>query len=283
MKIAIVGVGLIGGSLGMAVHRKRLASSVIGVGRNPAPLAKALALGAVDAVTTDFEEGVRDADLIVLCTPIPKILSDLERLPALVRPETILTDVGSAKAEIAAAGDRAFPGGTFIPGHPMAGSERSGVEAARHDLFMEAVWAFTPTATTDPTALNRVRHLAQEVGARTITLAPDAHDRAVAVTSHLPHVLAYALAALATDQAKRNPQLLDLAAGSFASATRVAASSPEMWLDIVMTNRTAVLESLQAYRADLDAVADALERGDADTLLTLFQRGYTARTGNPAG
>ncbi len=277
MRVAIVGVGLIGGSLGMALRERRLAETVIGVGRNPEALEKAVRLGAIDAFVTDLATGVRDADLIVLATPIGRILADLERLPALLSSGSVITDVGSTKGEIARRGDGLIPTGAFVPGHPMAGSERSGVEAARADLFMEATWALTPTALTNPEAFERVRHVAQGVGARTIVLDPDAHDRAVAVTSHLPHVLAYALVALAAKESESNSRLFDLAAGSFASATRVAASSPELWRDISLSNREALLQSIRAYRTSLAEAEAALENADADALLTLFQKGYAAR------
>jgi prephenate dehydrogenase len=277
MRVAIVGVGLIGGSLGMALRERRLVHTVVGIGRNPNTLEKAVRLGAIDETATDLATGVRNADLIVLATPIGQILADLKRLSTLSIPGAVITDVGSTKGEIARAGDRLTPDGAFVPGHPMAGSERSGVEAARADLFTEATWALTPTSATNPQAFERVRDLAQAVGARTIVLDPEAHDRAVAVTSHLPHVLAYALAALAGEESEANPRLFDLAAGSFASATRVAASSPELWRDISLSNRDALLDSVRAYRRSLVEAEAALENADADALLALFQKGYAAR------
>jgi prephenate dehydrogenase len=274
-QIAIIGVGLLGGSLGMASRQRKLARSVIGVGRNPETLARAVSLGAIDEFTTDFATGVALADLVVLATPIPLILSDIERLPELLKTGAVVTDVGSTKAEIAAAGEK-YLGGAFVPGHPMAGSEKSGVEAARADLFEGATWAITPTATTDPTATENVVQLAEAVGARVVPLSPDSHDRAVALTSHLPHVMAYALAALAGEQTKTEPRLFDLAAGSFASATRVAHSSPELWRDIALSNRPALLETLRAYRTELDAMTAALESGDAALLESLFFQGHQA-------
>ncbi|MBC8103137.1 MAG: prephenate dehydrogenase/arogenate dehydrogenase family protein [Cytophagales bacterium] len=278
-RLVIIGVGLIGGSLGMAARGRRLAQTVVGIGRSADTLRQALQLGAIDEAASDFATGIQAADVVVLATPIPQILDDLARLPALLAPGAVVTDVGSTKGEIARAGDRLFPGGVFVPGHPMAGSERSGVEAARADLFIEATWALTPTPQTDPEALNRIRDLARGVGARTVLLDPDAHDRGVAVTSHLPHVLAYALAALAGKESQTSPALLDLAAGSFASATRVAGSSPELWRDIALSNRTALLRAVRAYRATLGEVEAALERGDGDALLDLFQEGNLARKG----
>ena len=277
MRVAIVGVGLIGGSLGMALRERRLAETVVGIGRNTAALEKALRLGAIDESTMDLADGVRNADLIVLATPIGQIIADLERLPTLLSPQAVVTDVGSTKSEIAREGDRLLTNGAFVPGHPMAGSERSGVEAARPDLFTEATWALTPTDATKPEALQTVRHLAQAVGARTIILDPHSHDRAVAVTSHLPHVLAYALTTLALAESQGNPHLPDLAAGSFASATRVAGSSPELWRDIALSNRVALLEAIRAYRGLLSEAETVLESVNADALLALFQKGHAAR------
>lgn len=278
-RVAIVGVGLIGGSLGMALRGRRLAQTVVGVGRDAARLETARRLGAVDEIATDLAAGVAGADLVVLATPIRQIIADLETLSPLLSPGALVTDVGSTKAEIARAGDTALPGGAFVAGHPMAGSERSGVEAANPELFIEAVWALTPTAATNADALVRLKALAQGVGARVLVLEPEEHDRAVAVTSHLPHVLAYALAALAADTARNSPHLYDLAAGSFTSATRVAASPPDLWQDVALTNRAALAEVLRAYRDDLDAVLTALDAGNAEMLRARFQAGFDARRG----
>jgi len=277
-RVAIVGVGLIGGSLGMAIRRERLAEEVIGVGRNTETLQKAVGLGAIDCGVTAWEEGIRDADLIVLATPIRQILSDLARLAPLLSASAVVTDVGSTKEEIARVGAQYIPRGNFVAGHPMAGSERSGVEAARPDLFQDATWALTPTETTSDEAVKRVRTLAQQVGARVVLLAPEEHDRAVAVTSHLPHVLAYALAAVAGKQAEQSAHLYELAAGSFASGTRVAASAPELWRDIALTNRAALAAALRDCREELDTVLAALDAGNGDAILAAFQRGYAAKT-----
>lgn len=278
-RVAIVGVGLIGGSLGMAIRQARLAQEVVGVGRNAETLQKAVGLGAIDRGVTVWEEGVREADLVVLATPISQILSDLKRLAPLLREKAIVTDVGSTKEEIAREGARHFPQGNFVPGHPMAGSERSGVEAARPDLFQEATWVLTPTESTNTEAVQSVRTLAQKLEARVVVLSPHEHDQAVAVTSHLPHVLAYALASVAGRQAEHSPRLYDLAAGSFASGTRVAASAPELWRDIALTNRAALAAAMRDFREEVDTVLTALDSGDADAVLAAFQRGYAAKTG----
>ncbi len=276
MRVAIVGVGLIGGSLGLALRDRRLAETVLGVGRSADGLEKAVRLGAIDTFSTDFAEGVRDADLIFLATPIGQILADIEKLPGLLAPNAIVTDVGSTKGEIADAGDRFLPN-HFVPSHPMAGGEKSGVEAARADLFENATWAITPTERTNPDAQNTVRRLALAFGSRVITLSPPAHDAAVAAISHLPHVLAYALASVAGKEAEQNPHVLNLAAGSFASGTRVAHSSPDLWREIAFSNREALANAVRLCQAELADVLQALETGDADAIQAAFVRGYDAR------
>lgn len=275
-RLAIVGVGLIGGSAGLGARERQLAAHVVGVGPNLPTLEKARARGAVDSFSTNLAEGVARADLVLLAAPVPRILEQLRELAPLLAPGAAVTDAGSTKGEIARVGAEAL-GAAFVPGHPMAGSERSGVDAARGDLFLEATWALTPTPVSDPGAVERVRAFAQGLGARVLTLDPDAHDRAVAVTSHLPHVLAYALAALAGREAQETPHLFDLAAGSFASATRVAGSPPELWEGIALSNRDALLVALRGYVGELRAVEAALETGDGAALLDAFRRGGAAK------
>ena len=277
--IVVVGVGLIGGSLGLALRERHIAP-VVGVGRAD-DLAKAERRGAIDRGTTDLLAALAGAETVVLATPIGQILADLDRLASLVGPGIVVTDVGSTKAEIVRAGDSRFPGGNFVGGHPLAGSERSGVEAARADLFTDATWVLTPTAQTRPDALEKVRSLAQRVGARVITLDPEAHDRAVAVTSHLPHFLAYALAALGGIRATDEPHLWDLAAGSWAGATRVAASPPALWREIALTNRAALLDALREFGDELSHLTVALETADGDALEAAFNRGYQAKRDAP--
>jgi prephenate dehydrogenase len=282
-RVAIVGVGLIGGSLGMALRARGIARRVVGVGRDGERLASARRLGAIDEAALDLAAGVEGADLVVLATPVGQILDSLPRLAPCLAAGALVTDVGSTKGQIARAGDAHLPPGAFVAGHPMAGSERSGVEAATPELFAGAVWALTPTAATALEAVDRVAALVATLGARVVVLDPEAHDRAVAVTSHLPHVLAYALSALAAAEAERSGHLYALAAGSFASATRVAASPPELWRDVALTNREALAGALRAYRADLDRVLGALEAGDADLLQARFQAGFDAKRRAAAG
>lgn len=274
--VAIVGVGLIGGSLGMALRTRRLAHRVIGIGRSAERLEKAAALGAIDRGTTDLGEGVADADVVVLCTTVGHIVETLAETLAVVKPGAAVTDVGSTKGEIVR---RAAGAALFVGGHPMAGSEQAGVEAATPLLFEEATWAITPTEGTDPRALRMVEMLAREVGAATLTLTPDAHDAMLAVTSHLPHVLASALMRQAAATQGTYPQTRRLTAGSFADATRVAASSPEIWRDVCLTNQDALRAALAAFRGQLDLLEAAITEGDSSRIEAFFAEGAEAKRG----
>jgi prephenate dehydrogenase len=274
--VAIVGVGLIGGSLGMALKRRRLARRVVGVGRTRERMDAALRLGAVDAGTTELAEGVRDADVVVLCTTVGHIVDSLPDVLARVKPGAVVTDVGSTKGAICG---RAAGCPRFVGGHPMAGSEQAGVEAATPLLFEEATWAVTPTGETDAGARHTVERLAREVGATTLTLSPDAHDAILAVTSHLPHVLASALMRQADGARRAHPPLTQLTAGSFADATRVAASPPPIWRDVCLTNREALRDALAAFRAELDTLEEAVAAGDAGRIEAFFGAGADAKRG----
>lgn len=271
--VTIVGVGLIGGSLGMALKERRLARQVVGLGRNQERLAQAVALGAIDHGTTDQAEAMREADLVVLCTTVGSILETVQEFLQTARPGTIVTDVGSTKSEIV----RRANSPRFVGGHPMAGSERTGVEAAQPRLFQEAIWALTPNETTDPESLHHVRMLAQEVGATTLVIAPEVHDAMVAVTSHLPHVLASALMRQAADARAPYPQINRLSAGSFADLTRVSAASPELWRDVCLSNREAVLAALAHFRGQLDILETAVAEGDANEIESFFRVGANAK------
>ena len=274
--VAIVGVGLIGGSLGMALKSRRLARHVIGVGRSQARLETAKALGAIDFGTTRLEEALAEADIVVLCTTVGHILEMLPEALAAARTGAVVTDVGSTKASIVR---RAAGAAGFVGGHPMAGSEQTGVEAASPLLFEEATWAITPSETTSPKAVQTVQKLAQSVGAATLILTPEAHDAMLAVTSHLPHVLASSLMRQALKTQQTYPQTQRLTAGSFADGTRVAASSPELWRDVCLSNRDALLHALHVFRGELDTLEAAVAAGDAAQIEDFFASGATAKRG----
>ncbi len=274
--VAIVGVGLIGGSLGMALRQRRLARRVIGIGRSQDRLDKAVALGAIDSGVTEMARGVAEADVVVLCTTVGHIVETLPDVLEATRPSAVVSDVGSTKGAIAR---RAAGSPFFVGGHPMAGSEQAGVEAATPLLFEEATWAVTPTEETDSGALRTVERLAREVGATTLTLTPEAHDAMLAVTSHLPHVLASALMRQAAAAQRVHPRTRRLTAGSFADGTRVAASPPEIWRDVCLTNREALLAALHGFRAELDVLEEAVASGDAARIEAFFTAGAEAKRG----
>jgi prephenate dehydrogenase len=274
--VAIVGVGLIGGSLGLALKSRRLAHQVIGVERSEDRLQTALAFGAIDTGTTSLKEAVGNADIVVLCTTVGHILEILPEVLAAAKDGAVVTDVGSTKEAIVR---RAGGAASFAGGHPMAGSEQAGVEAATPYLFEEATWAITPSEASHPQAVQTVQRLAQSVGATTLLLAPDAHDAMLAVTSHLPHVLASALMRQAEQTQSRYPQTQNLTAGSFADGTRVAASSPELWRDVCLSNRDALLQALQDFRGEIDTLEAAVADRNAAQIEAFFAAGAAAKRG----
>jgi prephenate dehydrogenase len=275
-RLAIVGVGLLGGSVARAARARGLAGHITGIGRDPQRLAPALKDGTLDAVTTDLAEGVRDADLIVLAATV---LANDSLLPAVweaVSPGAVVTDVGSTKRGIVMAAERL--GGRrrvrFVGSHPMAGSERSGYAIAREDLFDGATVIVTPTETSDPDAVKTVVGLWEATGARVVTMDPDTHDRAVAAISHLPHVVAWAL----MDSAARfEPAALDVAARGFKDTTRIAASDPLVWKEILLANRDAVVASLRAFRSALDDLERVIAAGDGAAVEATLARIKAAR------
>jgi prephenate dehydrogenase len=280
--VALIGMGLIGGSLGLALRERRLARRVVAVARRPETVQQALELGAADEGSSDFEAGVAGADLVVLCTPVLTMPALVEQLAPHLKAGAVVTDVGSTKAVLVRELPRRLgPRNLYLGGHPMAGSEKTGVEAARADLFEGACYLLTPTSETPPEAVDRLARWVERLGARPMCMEPEAHDRAVASISHLPHVAAAALAAaVGSDNPAAGAEresLRQLVAGGFRSTTRIAASSPEMWRDICLTNREAVLEALRQYETELALFGRALEEADGAGLLRAFERARRAR------
>jgi prephenate dehydrogenase len=270
-KIAIVGVGLLGGSLGLAIRRRGLARRVAGFVRRPATVAECRRLGAVDEPTLNLAEAVADAELIVLCTPLAQMRPLTERMLSHLKRGAIVTDVGSVKASVVRELESlvARAGGCFVGSHPLAGAEKAGVAWARPDLFEGAVCVVTPTRRTNAEALRRVKLLWRALGARVLSLSPQQHDALLARSSHLPHLLAAALATLVLDQ--RRPQTQSLVcANGFRDTTRIASGSPEMWRDIALANRTHLRRALREFIGQLQRVQALLEKGDADALERWF-------------
>jgi prephenate dehydrogenase len=259
--VAIVGVGLIGGSIGLALRARGLNGRVIGIGRDEARLDEAVALGVIDEGTTDLEAGVAAAEVVVVCTPVTRIAADV-RLAAAHGPAGVLvTDAGSAKRRIVEEVEReARPRAVFVGGHPLAGSERKGAAHARADLFEGRVCVLTPTARTPPDRLRRAHGFWTRLGCRVIELDPAAHDEALALTSHLPHAVAAALTAAVP------AECLPLAAGAYRDGTRVAGSDAPLWTGIFLDNRAPLLRALDRFQDQVARFRQALEAGDAETI-----------------
>jgi prephenate dehydrogenase len=277
-KVAILGVGLLGGSLGHALKQRGLARRVVGFVRRPARARECQRLGAVDEATLDLAGAVRGADLVVFCTPLAQMRPLAERMLPALRPGAIVTDVGSVKDSVVRELESlvARAGGRFVGSHPLAGAEKTGVAWARPDLFEGAVCVVTPTARTDAGALRRVQALWRAVGARVLSLRPQEHDALLARSSHLPHVLASALARLVLDS--RRPQTQSLVcANGFRDTTRIASGSPEMWRDIALANRGHLRRALEEFIRQLERVQALLEQGDAAALERWFATAKTRR------
>jgi len=276
--VAIVGVGLIGGSIGLAVRERKLARRVVGIGRRAASLQAALSRGCVTETTTSIADGVRNADLVVVCTPVDKIAEHVAEAVAHGKAGAVITDAGSTKAELVAKAESAltarFPAALpFVGSHPIAGSEKNGPEAATADLFDGRVVVITPTARTDPAAAAAVKEFWQSLGARIIEMLPEHHDAIIARTSHLPHLVASALAATTPN----NGHTLPLTGTGWADTTRIAAGDPELWLQIFLANRGPTLKALADFETVLKAWRLALESANGRVLLELLQEGKLRR------
>jgi prephenate dehydrogenase len=275
--LAVAGVGLIGGSFAAALRREGRVGRVLGVGRNPRSLQNALELGLIDEIA-DAQDAARRADLIMLAAPVGALGGLLSAMRDHLRPETLLTDAGSTKAEVvraarAALGERA---GQFVPGHPIAGSDRTGPQAADANLSRGKTVILTPLMENPRAAVERVSACWQACGARVIDMPAGAHDRVLASVSHLPHLLAavYMAQVAGADDADVR---LNIAGSGFRDFTRIAAGSPEMWRDIFMSNRAAMQTELTALRAVLDRAERAIAQGDAADMQTLLETAAQAR------
>lgn len=289
-RVAILGTGLIGGSIGLGLAAAHDGTEVVGYDADGAAAEAALRVGAIGRVAPDPAAAAADADVVVLAGPIDATAGLVEAIAGSVRDGAVVTDVGSAKAAVVAAGEKAFGRG-FVGGHPMAGSERHGVEAASADLFRDAWWILTPTRTTGPEAYARVADLVGRLGAKPVAVSPGKHDSLVARLSHVPQLTASALVDLAAGAGDREA-LLGLAAGGFRDVTRIAASNPDLWVTILRSNKPSILDALGTLNRKLTSVAGAIERDDWDEVrewlagarnnrLELFAR--PDLSGEPAG
>lgn len=276
-KLVIFGVGLIGGSFAMALRRADAVRRIVGFGRGADNLRAALAGGVIDEIGTDMS-AVEDADLVVLAVPVGSMGSVMAAIAPHLSPQAVVTDMGSTKQDVIALARTHLAGhlSRFVPAHPIAGAEQSGVKAAREDLFRERTVVITPLPETDPAARERVAGLWARCGARVAEMSPEEHDALFAAVSHLPHVLAFGL----VDYIARQPdaeRLFAFAASGFRDFTRIAASSPEMWRDICLANRTALLRHLAGYEAELARIRTLIDKGDGAALAELFGHARAAR------
>lgn len=277
-RLCIIGVGLIGGSLARALKRARACGEVVGCGRDETSLRRAVELGVIDRYHTDPAQAVQGADVVVLAVPLGMMAPVLRAIAPSITEHTIITDVGSAKASVVAAAEAVFGKvpACFVPGHPIAGTEKSGVEASFAELFERRRVILTPLAHTDRAAHETVRRMWQQTGAEVVDMDVVHHDEVLAATSHLPHVLAYTLVdTLARMQEKA--EIFRYAAGGFRDFTRIASSDPNMWRDICLANREALVAMLDRFSADLATLRAAIDQEDGEAIADLFARAKTAR------
>ena len=278
MRLAVIGVGLIGGSFALALKRAGKVSHVVGAGRNRANLDLARGRGAIDSIAPDAAAAARDADLVLVAAPVAQFAQIFAALAPSLKPSAIITDAGSTKRDVVAAARRALGVkiAQFVPGHPVAGAEQSGAASASAELFRGRRVVLTPLKENPMPAVAQVQALWEACGARITRLDPDEHDAVLAAVSHLPHLLAYALV---HEVARRDnaEQLLSYAAGGFRDFTRIASSHPEMWRDICVANRDRLLQELGRYQAKLGVIERLLRASDAAGLEQLFAEARAAR------
>jgi prephenate dehydrogenase len=277
-KIVIVGVGLIGGSFALALKQAGAVQSIVGVGRSSAPLARAKELGIIDEASTSMDEALFEADLILLAAPVAQTGPILAAIEPHLHPGTVVTDAGSTKTDVVAAAREALGKkvGQFVPGHPIAGRETNGPDAAIVDLYRGKKVVLTALPENDPDDVARVAWAWEQCGAVIHHLTPQQHDQVFAAVSHLPHLLAYAL----VDDVARKPHadlLFQYAASGFRDFTRIAGSSPEMWRDISLANKTALLTELDAYMVQLARMRELLAADDGMSLQAIFANAQKAR------
>lgn len=278
-KIALVGIGLIGSSLARVIHREGLAGHVAISTRSETTLARAKQLGLGSTYTTDAKEAVGDADLVIVSVPVGSSGEVAEEVAPALKQGAILTDVGSTKASVIAQMQPHVPAGVhFIPGHPLAGTEKSGPDAGFAELFENRWCIFTPLHGTDPEALERLSEFWRRCGSNIDTMDPQHHDMTLAIVSHLPHIIAYNIVGTADDlESVTKSEVIKYSASGFRDFTRLAASDPTMWRDVCLHNKDAILEMLARFSEDLASLQRAIRWGDGEKLFDLFTRTRAVR------
>lgn len=280
-RITFIGIGLIGSSLSRVIQREGLANHITVTTRRQETLDTAMALGLCDHGTLDMAEAVKDADLVMICTPMGAFKSIADAIAGSLKPGAIVSDVGSVKYPVFETLSPALPDHVhLVPGHPIAGTEHSGPEAGFPDLFKGLWTILTPADDVDPDATARVEELWKRSGALVEIMDAKHHDQVLAITSHLPHLIAYTIVGTATDLGDDlQKEVIQFSASGFRDFTRIAASDPTMWRDIFLTNREAVLDILGRFDEDLTELKRAIRRGDGDTLFDHFTRTRAIRRG----
>ncbi|MEE4206836.1 MAG: prephenate/arogenate dehydrogenase family protein [Erythrobacter sp.] len=272
-RVAIIGLGLLGSSIGLALKERAPRISTTGFDANPHVRARAEELGLVGTVRESPVEAVRDADLVVLCVPVGAMRDAAASIAEALKDGAIISDVGSSKQSVAAALAEVLPGRCVIPAHPVAGTEESGPEAGFATLFVGRWCILTPPANAEPEALEALSNFWAGLGAKVEVMDAAHHDLVLAVTSHIPHLIAFTIVGTASDLEKvTRSEVIKYSAGGFRDFTRIAASDPVMWRDVFLNNREAVLEMLGRFTEDLTAMQRAIRSGDGDALHDLFSR-----------
>ncbi len=278
-KLCVFGVGLIGGSLALALKKANYCKTIIGCSRNEAHLKRAVELGVIDSYTLDQKEAVQGADVVLLAVPLRAIGGILENISDALDKDTIITDAGSAKGSVVNAVKTAFSGvlpPNFVAGHPIAGREKSSVEAAIPDLYVDHKVVLTPTSETNEIAINTIKDMWQIAGATVEMLPIKQHDDVLAATSHLPHVLAFTFVN-SLSKSEYKDEVFDYAAGGFESFSRTASSDAVMWRDICLENKTAILDAIDVYQEDLAKIKAAISDSNAEEIESLFIQAKTTR------
>lgn len=277
-KLCIIGVGLIGGSLARALKKAGAVREVVGCGRDVAHLEKAKALGVIDFFETDISLAVKDCDMVVVAVPLGAMQSVFEKIAPVITDDMVITDVGSAKESVVKAANAAFNTipKTLVPGHPIAGTEKSGVEASFAELYENRRVIITPLETSSSDAVSKVNSMWQACGAEVVETTIEHHDKVLAATSHLPHMLAFSLVDTLSKMDAKS-EIFDFAAGGFRDFTRIASSDPDMWRDICLANGDALVEMIKKFVDDLQQLSSAIENNDSGYLKETFSRAKKSR------
>lgn len=277
-KLTVIGIGLIGGSLAMVLRKRGMVGEIVGVGRGIPNLELAVKLDVIDKFTTDPASGVMDADLVVIATPVASITGIVKKIAPYLKEGAIVTDAGSVKGAIVKEAEGILPSGVrFVGGHPIAGTEESGVGAAFPTLFEKHRCILTPTDKTDNEALKRVREIWEAAGSEVILMDAEKHDKILAAVSHLPHVIAYSLVNTVDDVKDFEESILNYSAGGFRDFTRIASSSPEMWRDICLLNKDAVLDMITRFEKSLSKLKGYIEKSNGHEIFKEFDKSKRAR------